>query len=76
MRLERLSDYRGVGLEGFHHTYVRMFDMHAEYTVKPVYIRTYIDHSRDQVFVVSVDRWSLYRGVLALLKGPMEQPAV
>ena len=41
-------------------------------TVKPVYK----DHSRDQVLVVSVDRWSLYRGVLVSLRWPMEQPTV
>ena len=32
--------------------------MYIIHTVKPVYN----DHSRDQVIVVSVDRWSLYRG--------------
>jgi hypothetical protein len=29
------------------------------------------DHSRDQVMVVSVDRWSLYRGALVSLRWPM-----
>ena len=41
-------------------------------TVKPVYN----DHSRDQVIVVSVDRWSLYGGVVVLLKWTMSQPTV
>ena len=43
-----------------------------QHTVKPVYN----DHSRDQVMVVFVDRWSLYRGEVVLLKWPMEQPTV
>ena len=42
------------------------------YTVKPVDS----DHSRDQVMVVSVDRWSSYRGALVSLRWPMEQPTV
>ena len=42
------------------------------YAVKPVYNH----HSRDQVMVVSVDRWSLYRGALVSLRWPMEQPTV
>ena len=33
-------------------------------TVKPVYN----NHSRDQVIVVSVDRWSLYGGAVVQLK--------
>ena len=37
------------------HTYIR--------TVKPVYK----DHSRDQVIMVFVDRWSLCRDVIVLL---------
>ena len=40
--------------------------------VKPVYN----DHSRDQVIVVSVDRWSLYRGTIVHLKWAMTQPTV
>ena len=42
------------------------------HTVKPVYN----DHSRDQVMVVFVDRWSLYRRALVSLRWPMEQPTV
>ena len=40
--------------------------------VEPVYN----NHSRDQVIVVSVDRWSLYRGALVELKWTMSQPTV
>ena len=40
------------------------------HTANPVYN----DHSRDQAIVVSVDRWSLYRGVLVQLKWTMDQP--
>ena len=45
---------------------VRTYYNNLEYTitVKPVYN----DHSREQVIVVSVDRWSLYRGALVQLK--------
>ena len=42
------------------------------HTVKPVYN----DHSRDQVFVVSVDRWSLYEGALVQPKWTMSQTTV
>ena len=42
------------------------------YTVKPVYN----DHSRDQVIVVSVDRWSLYGGTLIQLKWTIDQLTV
>ena len=57
-------------------THVRMY-MHTcaqyiIYTGKPVYN----DHSRDQVLVVSIDRWSLYRGALVSLRWPMEQSTV
>ena len=41
-------------------------------TVKPVYN----DYSRDQVLVVSVDRWSLYRGASVQLKWTIDQPTV
>ena len=41
-------------------------------TAKPVYN----DHSRDQVIVVSVYRWSLYRGALVQLKWTMSQPTM
>ena len=34
------------------------------------------DHSRNQVIVVSVDRWSSYRGALVQLKWTMSQPTV
>ena len=55
--VKRILDYRGVRLQQFHST------------VQPVYN----DHSRDQVMMVSVDRWSLYRGALVSLKWPMDQ---
>ena len=42
------------------------------HTVKPVYN----NHSRDQVMVVFVDRWSLYRSALESLRWSMEQPTV
>ena len=45
---------------------------YIQYTVKPVYN----DNSRDQVIVVSVDGWSLYRGALVPLRWPMEHPKV
>ena len=60
------------------HSYVMNVRMYVQYvhtyvcTVKPVYN----DHSRDQVIVVSVDRWSLYGGVVVLLKWTMSQPTV
>ena len=38
------------------------------YTIKPVYN----DRSRDQVIVVFVDRWSLYRGEVVQLRSSME----
>ena len=41
-------------------------------TVMPVYN----DHSKDPVMVVSVDRWSSYRGALVSLRWPMEQSTV
>ena len=44
-----------------------MFD-----TLNPVYN----NHSRDQVMVVFVDRWSLYRGALVSLRWLMEYPTV
>ena len=44
----------------------------VDYTVKPVYN----DHLRDQVIVVSVDRWSLYGVALVQLKWTMSQPTV
>ena len=46
--------------------------MSSNNTVKSVYN----DHSRDQVIVVSVDRWSLYEGALVQLKWTMSQPTV
>ena len=46
--------------------------MRFQSTVKPLYS----DHSRDQLRVVFVDRWSLYRGALVSLRWPMEQPTV
>ena len=48
------------------HVYMRIYN-----TVKPVYN----DHSRGQVIVVSVDRWSLYRGALVQLKCMDIEPA-
>ena len=39
---------------------------------EPVYNK----HPLDQVMVVSVDRWSLYRGTLVSLRWSMEQPTV
>ena len=36
----------------------------------------YSNHSRDQVIVVSADRWSLYRGASVQLKWTMSQPTV
>ena len=41
-----------------------------------LFLNVYNDHSRDQVMVVSVDRWSLYRGASVSLRWPMEQPTV
>ena len=41
-------------------------------TVKPAYK----DHSKDQVIVVSVDRWFLCGGDLVTLKWTMNQPTV
>ena len=41
-------------------------------SVKPVYK----DQSRDQVIVVSVDRWSMYGGALVQLKWTMSQSTV
>ena len=41
-------------------------------TVEPVYNV----HSRDQVTVVSVDRWSLYGGASVKVKWTINQPAV
>ena len=47
--------------------------MHMKiHTVEPVHK----DHSRNQVTVVSVDRWSLYKDALVPLKWPMNQPTV
>ena len=46
--------------------------MSSNNTVKPVCI----DDSRDQVIVVSVDRWSLYGGALVQLRWTMSQPTV
>ena len=40
--------------------------------VKPVYT----DHSRDQVIVVAVDRWSLYGGTSVQVKWTMSQSTV
>ena len=45
---------------------------HSSQYSKPVYN----DHSRNQVMVVSVDRWSLYRGAFVLLRWTMEQTTV
>ena len=44
-----------------------LFRGHFTSTVKPVYK----DHFRDQVIMVSEDRWSLYRGALVTLKWTM-----
>ena len=76
--LERMSDCRGVRLQRFTvftfmyglcvgACYTGLMSISFGYTVKPVYN----NHSRDQVIVVSVDRWSLYRGALVQLKWTM-----
>ena len=56
------------------HTHARFTVVRCQHvcTTKPVYS----NHSRDQVIVVSVDRWSLYGGILVQLKWTMNQPAV
>ena len=53
------------------HTNCTILKIHT-YTVKLVHN----DHSRDPVIVVSVDRWSLYRGALVQLKWTMNQPTM
>ena len=53
------------------HIYMYAYICNAS-TVKPVYN----NHSMDQVIVVSVDRWSLYRGALVQLKWTMSQTTV
>ena len=45
---------------------------HVLCTVKPVCN----EHARNQVVMVSVDRWSLYRGALVQLKWTLSQPTV
>ena len=59
-----------IGASLYYSTYIRIYSIYT-YS-KPVYN----DHSRDQVIVVSVDRWSFYGGVLVQLKWTIDQPTV